>query len=286
MDCQTAREISPRLLEWDLSAREQADLQLHLDACPDCRADLDAYWALHRAFAHLRENPLEPPRDLALNVMREAYAAPPLMLMVRRTKAGFLRRLEEIAMVFKTPGRMRTALSAAALALVAVVAVGSLYLNNMGTLTNVAVNHNQTAVTGPVVSQPTVPANPQPTPVKVSPPANAAQAPEVQTELASASTGTMTSVWVDAKDLDALNREFSTVAGQHKADYQVYSLNNMPNGQNKEIVRITVGPDAAPGVTDRILAGAAAVGRVVNTVTSTGSDGQNVITAFVTGPTR
>lgn len=272
MDCRTAREMSSRLLEWDLSAREQSDLQLHLTLCPDCRGELDAFYALHQAFIRVRENPAVPPRDLALKVMSRVEAAPPLTLAVRRAKAAFIRRVEEIGLILKTPGRTRTALSAAALAVVAVVAVGSLYLNTI----NVAV----------------VP-TPQPPPVTVpapapgggtgggGPPPGRTQpaVPPVKTQVASA--GTMTSVWVDAKDLQAINRQLSTVAGQHNANYKVYSLDNAPGGQNKEIVKITA--DAVPDITDRILSAASVVGHVVNTVTSTNSAGQDVITAFVSG---
>ncbi|HUW63990.1 MAG TPA: zf-HC2 domain-containing protein [Spirochaetia bacterium] len=284
MDCQTAREMGSRLLDWDLSSQEQADLQLHLTVCPDCRQELDAFYALHQAFTRLRENPVDPPRDLALKVMSQVEAAPPLMLAVRRAKAAFIRRVEEIGLVFKTPGRTRTALSAAALALVAVVAVGSLYLNNLGSL--VADNP------APTVTVPAVPAAPAPAPTAPTKPGDTSQptttpaTPPVQAQLASASSGTQTSVWVNANDLDAINRQLSTVAGQHNADYKVYSLNNAPGGQNKEIVKITAGPDAKAGITDRILSTASAVGRVVNTVTSNGSDGQDVITAFVSGPSQ
>jgi hypothetical protein len=271
--------MSSRLLEWELSAGEQADLQLHLAVCPDCREELDSCYTLHRALVQARRNPAEPPRDLALHIMREVNSAPSLPLMIHRSKAALIRRLEEIHLVLKTPGRMRTAFSAAAVALVAVVAVGSLYLNTAGPLT--VTPPKPAPVTTPAARQPTGSPVSQPAKGNSPPPTSPSPRPPSVAQQAGASTGTMTSVWVDARNLDALNQELSAIAGQHNAGYRVYSLNNAPGGQNKEIVRITAG---TTGITDRILSTAAAVGRVVNTVTTTGPNGHDVITAFVSGP--
>jgi len=291
MDCRTARDMGSRLLDWDLSREEQADLQLHLAGCPDCREELNAAFALQRALVRLKEDQVEAPAELAGKVMGEVMAAPPFRLAFHRAKAALFRRVGEIVPVFRGPARTRAALSAGALALAAAVVIGSFYLNNPMSPTNVAVRPARPATAPPVTQhvvppvQRSVPASGSTTPVAARPsapsPSPAAASPAV-----SSRTGTMVSVWVNARDLAALNQQFSAVAGAQGADYRVYSLDAEPNGLNKEIVRITVAPGASPDITDRILSTAAAVGQVVNTATSAGPDGQDVITAFVSGPSH
>lgn len=288
MDCQTAREMCTRLLEWDLSAQEQTDLGLHLTDCADCRAEFDASWTLREAFVDLRNNPVEPPPGLVFSVMRQVETASPVILAFHRSKAAIFRRMEKIGLILGSHARIRTALSAAALALVAVVAVGSLYINNMGSLFTVA--QTPTAVSVPTAPpRASAPASAVPLkPKSVSQPTTTAPVVAPSAPAATPTTApaaTMTSVWVNTNNLSAVNQQLSTLAGQHNANYQVFSLSSAPGGNNKEFVRITL-PATGSGITDNILTAAAALGKVVNTETSAASNGQDVITAFVSGPAQ
>jgi len=279
LDCQTALALANRLWDMDLSDLEQADLQLHLAGCPDCRAAVDDLFALRRALVLVRENPLDPPSGLAAGVMDRVAAVPRLTLAVARTRGALARRLEDAGAVFKTPGRLRTALAAAALALVTIATGTSLYLNHLAAPVTVAQNNPpKTTVTTPNPAPPTQGNAPLPNSrSQVQPPA-----PQNQTQVAS--TGTMTSVWLSADDLQAINRQLSTAAARYKADYHVYSLAGAPGGQNREFVRIAVDPQASPAIMDKIRSSAAAVDRVVQN--DAGSGGQDVIIAWVNGSSR
>lgn len=59
-----ARALSSRGLVGDLDADEAAWLERHLDACTECRVEQDAFAADRELLRSLREQPIEPPRDL------------------------------------------------------------------------------------------------------------------------------------------------------------------------------------------------------------------------------
>jgi len=285
MDCQEAMEMAGRQWDDDLSTLEQSDLQLHLAACPDCRRRMAALTTLRRALTMARQNPLEPPSGLAANVMKRVGSAPRLGLAVARTRGTVARKLEEAAYAFKTPGRLRTAVAAAALALITIVTGTSLYLTHLAAPVTVAQN-------GP----PPVAVRPEPAPSSVQPGPSVTSRPAVvlprppvsqppsDNQARTASTGTMTSVWLSADNLQAVNRQLITAAAHYNADYHVYSLAGAPGGQNREFVRIAVDPQASAAIMDKIRSSAAAIDRVVQN--NAGSGSKDVILAFVNGSSR
>lgn len=66
MSCLEAQELISRLLDEDLSAEEQRELERHIASCPDCKATYDAFSSLSRA---IREDLEEPPAALRETVM-------------------------------------------------------------------------------------------------------------------------------------------------------------------------------------------------------------------------
>ena len=90
--CENYQELISRMVDGDLSAREEADLARHIETCPDCAALFQAFSALsHRIGEDLEESPF----DLRDNVMAE----------IRR---------EEIRRRNRIPTVLRSVLSAAA----------------------------------------------------------------------------------------------------------------------------------------------------------------------------
>ena len=67
MNCERALELISAELDGELAQQERADLQAHLDACPDCR---ETYAQLHELDAALKESELEPPAALHDTVMQ------------------------------------------------------------------------------------------------------------------------------------------------------------------------------------------------------------------------
>lgn len=59
-----ARALSSRGLIDDLDGEEAAWLERHLDACAECRLEHDAFAADRELLRSLRDEPIEPPRDL------------------------------------------------------------------------------------------------------------------------------------------------------------------------------------------------------------------------------
>ncbi len=72
MDCSEAQTLLSGRLDGENTAEEERTLQEHLDACPDCRAILEAYQAIDRGVSALAA---EPPEALARGVM-EAVRRP------------------------------------------------------------------------------------------------------------------------------------------------------------------------------------------------------------------
>ncbi len=72
MDCSEALTLLSGRLDGENTAEEERALQEHLDACPDCRAILEAYQAIDRGVSALAG---EPPEALARGVM-EAVRRP------------------------------------------------------------------------------------------------------------------------------------------------------------------------------------------------------------------
>lgn len=66
MDCSEALTLLSGHLDGENTAEEERALQEHLDACPDCRAILEAYQAIDKSVLALSE---EPPEALARGVM-------------------------------------------------------------------------------------------------------------------------------------------------------------------------------------------------------------------------
>ena len=67
MNCERALELISAELDGELTQQERAELQAHLDACPDCR---ETYAQLHELDAALQESELEPPAALYDGVMQ------------------------------------------------------------------------------------------------------------------------------------------------------------------------------------------------------------------------
>ena len=68
--CENYQELISRMVDGDLSAREEADLARHIETCPDCAALFQAFSALsHRIGEDLEESPF----DLRDNVMAEIH---------------------------------------------------------------------------------------------------------------------------------------------------------------------------------------------------------------------
>ena len=97
-DCAYYQELISRLLDGDLSAREEADLRRHLDGCSACAALYSAFAAVSRGIGSGLE---EPPADLRENVMAD----------IRR---------EEIRRKNRLPAALRGVLSVAAVAVLVV----------------------------------------------------------------------------------------------------------------------------------------------------------------------
>lgn len=92
--CEKYQELISRMIDGDLSAREEAELARHLDGCPTCAALFDAFSAVSRQIGSDLE---EPPAALRENVMA----------VVRR---------EEIRRKNRIPTAIRGVLSIAAVA--------------------------------------------------------------------------------------------------------------------------------------------------------------------------
>ena len=67
MNCEKALELISAELDGELTQQERAELQAHLDACPDCR---ETYAQLHELDAALKDSELEPPAALHDTVMQ------------------------------------------------------------------------------------------------------------------------------------------------------------------------------------------------------------------------
>ena len=96
--CEKYQELISRMIDGDLSTREEADLARHLDECPACAALFSAFSAVSRQIGSDLE---EPPAELLENVMAD----------VRR---------EEIRRKNRLPTVIRSVLSVAAVAAVIV----------------------------------------------------------------------------------------------------------------------------------------------------------------------
>ena len=105
--CEKYQELISRMLDGDLSAREEEDLARHLESCPACAALHSAFSAVSRGIGSELE---EPPADLLENVM-----------------AGV--RREEIRRKNRIPTVIRSVLSVAA---AAAVIVGVYWGVNLG----------------------------------------------------------------------------------------------------------------------------------------------------------
>ena len=68
--CEIYQELISRMVDGDLSAREEADLARHIETCPDCAALYRAFSALSGQIAEDLE---EAPFDLRDNVMAEIH---------------------------------------------------------------------------------------------------------------------------------------------------------------------------------------------------------------------
>lgn len=68
--CEFYQELISRMVDGDLSAREEADLARHIETCPDCAALYRAFSALSGQIAEDLE---EAPFDLRDNVMAEIH---------------------------------------------------------------------------------------------------------------------------------------------------------------------------------------------------------------------
>jgi len=66
MTCKNAQRLMPGTLDGGLGAREQAQLRLHLEACPACRSELGKYRQLSAMMS--RSERATPPPDLALKI--------------------------------------------------------------------------------------------------------------------------------------------------------------------------------------------------------------------------
>lgn len=79
MNCDRALELMSAALDGELTAEEQAQLQAHLEACPDCRA---VYAQMQTMDSFLQEADAEPPAALHADIMHA----------VRQEKAASRRR--------------------------------------------------------------------------------------------------------------------------------------------------------------------------------------------------
>ena len=71
--CQEYQELISRLLDDDLSAGEQSELERHIASCPDCRAMADAFRALSQTIGEDLEEPDERLHEnIMADVRREA----------------------------------------------------------------------------------------------------------------------------------------------------------------------------------------------------------------------
>ncbi len=68
--CEIYQELISRMVDGDLSAREEADLARHIETCPDCAALFRAFSALS---SQIGEDLEESPFDLRDNVMAEIH---------------------------------------------------------------------------------------------------------------------------------------------------------------------------------------------------------------------
>ena len=90
--CEIYQELISRMVDGDLSAREEADLARHIETCPDCAALFQAFSVLS---SQIGEDLEESPFDLRDNVMAEIHR-------------------EEIRLRNRIPTVLRSVLSAAA----------------------------------------------------------------------------------------------------------------------------------------------------------------------------
>lgn len=70
--CENYQELISRMVDGDLSAREEADLARHIETCPDCAA---LYQAFSTLSDRIGEDLAESPFDLRDNVMAEIHRA-------------------------------------------------------------------------------------------------------------------------------------------------------------------------------------------------------------------
>ena len=68
--CEIYQELISRMVDGDLSAREEADLARHIETCPDCAALFQAFSAIS---GQISEDLEEAPFDLRDNVMAEIH---------------------------------------------------------------------------------------------------------------------------------------------------------------------------------------------------------------------
>ena len=68
--CENYQELISRMVDGDLSAREEADLARHIETCPDCAALFQAFSAIS---SQIGEDLEEAPFDLRDNVMAEIH---------------------------------------------------------------------------------------------------------------------------------------------------------------------------------------------------------------------
>ena len=68
--CEIYQELISRMVDGDLSAREEADLARHIETCPDCAALFQAFSAIS---GQIGEDLEEAPFDLRDNVMAEIH---------------------------------------------------------------------------------------------------------------------------------------------------------------------------------------------------------------------
>lgn len=70
--CENYQELISRMVDGDLSAKEEADLARHIESCPDCAALYHAFSAISN---RIGEDLEESPFDLRDNVMAEIHRA-------------------------------------------------------------------------------------------------------------------------------------------------------------------------------------------------------------------
>ena len=104
-NCTQMQELISRMLDEELSRDEREALRRHLEDCPDCRTMYEAFSAVS---GELREDLVEPPESIRENVMSELRREQ----MVKRNRRSW-----------------RTALAAAAAALLVAVGLRAAILN-------------------------------------------------------------------------------------------------------------------------------------------------------------